>query len=37
MTPVGSVKTKPAVKDLSNDLTVKKEYISRRTKHFDDS
>ena len=37
MTPVGSVKTKPAVKDLSNDLTVKKEYISRRTKTFEDS
>ena len=31
------VKTKPKHKDESNDLTVQKDYVSRRTKVFEDS
>ena len=30
-------KINPEVEDFSNDLTKKKEYISRRTKNYDDS
>tara|TARA_B110000285_G_C14966021_1_gene534118 strand:- start:684 stop:929 length:246 start_codon:yes stop_codon:yes gene_type:complete len=31
------VKTKKPTKDLSNDTTIKKNYVSRRTKNYNDS
>lgn len=30
-------RTKKPTKDLSNDTTIKKDYVSRRTKNYDDS